>query len=251
MSLLHRLQDKWAQRRVLTRWQHVSANVKQTALPEMRSHVTSARQMRQALDGVLAVGEDRLALPRIGSDVFHVPAGADWSWRPDVLRQPLAALGDARLPKRFELRQGVTVFHDCPMAEIGIRQVRNTRDDDLAPFGLRLDVFHFGGGFLSVACDLPSSVVDGLDAGHIVGAQVSLAMERPVSVHARLNIQYGPNTEQMQAAVEDGVVEFDLAYADLIGTPEKLWLDLIFEKPVMNQIRVNDLTIHRRPRAEL
>jgi hypothetical protein len=32
---------------------------------------------------------------------------------------------------------------------------------------------------------------------------------------------------------------------------ERIWLDLIFEGPEMNQVTLRDLTFSRRPRAEL
>jgi hypothetical protein len=47
-------------------------------------------------------------------------------------------------------------------------------------------------------------------------------------------------------------VEFDLAYTKLNEKRvEKMWLDLIFEGPQMNQVVLRDLTFSRRKRAEL
>jgi len=47
-------------------------------------------------------------------------------------------------------------------------------------------------------------------------------------------------------------VDFDLAYADVNeNRVEGMWLDLIFEDPAMNQLRIRDLTFCRYPRAEL
>ena len=80
--------------------------------------------------------------------------------------------------------------------------------------------------------------------------------ERPIEIFARLNVRHGPNTEQIVRefgridAVE--VIEFDLAYTDITESKvERMWLDLIFEDPEMNQITLRDLTLSRRPRAEL
>ena len=48
------------------------------------------------------------------------------------------------------------------------------------------------------------------------------------------------------------MVEFDLAYSKINEKRvEKLWVDLIFEGPEMNQIILRDVTFSRRPRAEL
>ena len=47
-------------------------------------------------------------------------------------------------------------------------------------------------------------------------------------------------------------VDFDLAYTKINEKRvEKAWVDLIFEGPEMNQIVIRDLTLSRRPRAEL
>ena len=63
------------------------------------------------------------------------------------------------MPPRCETKTGfgdeVTVFHDCRISELTVRQVRNTREADLAPYGLRMDVFNFDGSFLSLVIDLP------------------------------------------------------------------------------------------------
>ena len=48
------------------------------------------------------------------------------------------------------------------------------------------------------------------------------------------------------------MVEFDLAYTKMNEKRvEKMWIDLIFEGPEMNQITFRDVTVSRRPRADL
>ena len=81
-------------------------------------------------------------------------------------------------------------------------------------------------------------------------------MEKPLEIFARLNVKHGPNTEQvvreMPLNAAETAVEFDLAYTKVNEKRiEKLWIDLIFEGPEMNQITLRDLTVSRRPRAEL
>ena len=51
----------------------------------------------------------------------------------------------------------VTLFHDCEFSELTLRQLRNLREQDLAPYGLRMDVFRFDGSFLSLVVDLPTT----------------------------------------------------------------------------------------------
>jgi len=71
-----------------------------------------------------------------------------------------------------------------------------------------------------------------------------------------LNIKHGPNVEQIVRELplgdEQVMVEFDLAYTKVNEKRvERLWVDLIFEGPEMNQIILRDVTFSRRPRAEL
>ena len=48
------------------------------------------------------------------------------------------------------------------------------------------------------------------------------------------------------------IAEFDLAYTNINEKRvERAWVDLIFESPEMNLIVLRDLTLSRRPRAEL
>jgi len=154
------------------------------------------------------------------------------------------------------LGQEVTLFHDCSISELTLRQLRNVREADLAPFGLRMDVFRFDGSYLSLAIDLPESASNGLRRKHLLRIETRVEMEKPLEIFARLNIKHGPNTEQIVRELPLGqdevVVEFDLAYTKLNEKRiERLWLDLIFEGPEMNQVVLRDLTFSRRPRAEL
>ncbi len=149
----------------------------------------------------------------------------------------------------------LTLFHDCKHSELTLRQVRNSREADLAAFGLRLDVFNFDGSFLSVVLDLPAGAVSGLQKRHLIRVDTIVEMEKPLEIFARLNIRHGPNTEQIVRELplnEDEImVEFDLAYSDINEKRiERAWVDLIFENPQMSQVTIRDLTMSRRPRAE-
>ena len=128
-------------------------------------------------------------------------------------------------------------------------------EEDLAPYGVRMDVFRFDGSFLSLVIDLPNEAVYGLRKTHLIRVEYIVEMEKPIEIFARLNIRHGPNTEQIVRELpihEDEVmVEFDLAYSKLNEKRvEAAWLDLIFEGPEMNQVTLRDLTFSRRPRAE-
>ena len=104
--------------------------------------------------------------------------------------------------------------------------------------------------------ELPEAAAQGLTKQHLMRVDTIVEMERPLEIFARLNIKHGPNTEQVVRELplnaETVQVEFDLAYSRLNEKRvEKIWLDLIFEGPRMNQVTLHDLTFSRRRRAAL
>ena len=123
-----------------------------------------------------------------------------------------------------------------------------------------IEVFGFTGSFLSVSIDLPTDALEGLTRNHIIRLETTLAVERPLPVYARLNVGHGPNIDEilqhlrgMEAGLQSQqVVEFDLAYTEMNERRlEKIWLDLIFEAPQMNAVRIRDLFLSRHLRADV
>ena len=250
--LIDRLQNAGA----LSRWKKRAKDAPQADLDALRQDRSQARKLRAQLDQLIHVAESRLALPRIGSNAFSRPGGTLWSWRPQVWRGPLHDRGVVGVATKARLGDEIQLFHDCAVSELTLRQIRNQKAEDLAPFGLRLDVFRFDGSFLSLVVDLPKEAIDGLQKRHLIRLTVLADVEKPIEIFARLNIRHGPNTEQVVLELPmdrtEKTVEFDLAYTDLNEKrTEAAWIDLIFEGPEMNQITLRDLTLCRYPRAEL
>ena len=248
--------DKLAQVRVSNRWAAAAAAADQTELSQLKRQREEAKQLQNHLNTLVHVADGRLALPRIGSNSFPRPSGSLWAWRPQIWRGPLSRQGVAPVQSKTKLGDQVCVFHDCSASEIMFRQIRNDRTGDLAPFGLKFEVFNFNGSFLSLVLDFPNNATDGLTRGHILRVSSFIESESRLEVFLRLNIKSGPNTEQLVQKLtvnnEDAMVEFDLAYSDL--NEKRLgdaWMDLIFENPKMNQIVVRDITFSRYSRAEL
>ena len=240
----------------MRRWARAARNAGDAPLDELRRLRGAARLLRSHLDRLVHKADERLALPAIGSTSFPRPHNADWSWRPELWRGPLATPGKSTVQTKSMLGKEVTLFHDCELSELSLRQLRNLREEDLAPYGLRMDVFKFDGSFLSLVIDLPPDAVQGLRKTHLVGMNAIVEMEKPLEIFARLNIRHGPNTEQIVRELpldeEDVTVEFDLAYSKLNEKRvERAWIDLILEGPEMNQVTLRDLTFSRRPRAAL
>ena len=93
-----------------------------------------------------------------------------------------------------------------------------------------------------------------MSLGHFFRVQLTLQREQPIEIYARLNIQHGPNHEQIvrQFAFngDQALAEFDLACTKINERRiEKAWLDLIFEGPEMNRIAIWDMVMMRAPRA--
>lgn len=240
----------------LRRWSRAAKAARSTDLPALRRQRARARRLKSHIDELIHVAEERLALPLIGNQAFPRPPDADWAWRPELWCGPLPVTGISSAPPRSPLGREATLFHDCRHSELTLRQIRNMRASDLAAYGLRMDVFKFDGSYLSLALDLPEEAATGLKRRHLIRLETIVEMEKPLEIFARLNIRHGPNTEQIVRELplnaEEIMVEFDLAYTRLNEKRvEKLWLDLIFEGPQMNQVILRDLTFSRRKRAEL
>ena len=61
-----------------------------------------------------------------------------------------------------------------------------------------------------------------------------------------------PGSRELPLDQQDVMVEFDLAYSRMNEKRvEKIWLDLIFEAPDMNQVVIRDLTFSRHRRAAI
>ena len=250
------LLDSAGHRVALARWAENARKSEVATLSELRAQMAQARTLRQKLNELIFVADSRLALPRIGSNAFMRPEGTDWSWRPSLWRGPLPYRGLAGLESAQSIGDEATIFHDCRISELTLRQLRNTREQDLAPFGLRMDVFRFDGSFLSLVLNLPEEAAQGLKRRHLIRLNIVVEVEKPLGIFARLNVRHGPNTEQIVRELpmqsNENTVEFDLAYTNLNEKrPERLWLDLILDGPEMNQVTIRDLTFCRFPRAEL
>ncbi|WP_420380512.1 DUF6478 family protein [Marivita sp.] len=248
--------DRMLQQSALRRFRRWAETARDMDLRDLRKNRAAARRMKYFLDEMLHIADNRLALPIIGNQSVPIPYDADWSWRPEIWCGPLPVQGISAVENKSMLGREVTLFHDCTQSELTLRQLRNTSAEDLAPFGLRLDVFRFDGSYLSLVIDLPAEATVDLKRRHLVRCDFIVELERPLEIFARLNIQHGPNTEQIvrELPVNDRelAVEFDLAYTKLNEKRiEKVWVDLIFENPDMSQVILRDLFFSRRPRAEM
>ena len=248
--------EGWHQRRTEERWTRLAEAAPDLAGYELRSLRAEARGMRRQLDRMLQAADARLAVPGLHTGLPQMPLGTDWCQRPGLWCGALADPGAVCTADRTPLGDGVALYHDCPLGEIVVRQVRNDKPEDRAPYGLAVDVFGFKGSFLSLALNLPAAAVEGLKSRHLVRAEMVVDSDGPVKAYARLNIKHGPTLAQPVSALpeqgRDKVAEFDLAYSDLNDKRiERAWVDLILNGAAMSRIVIRDLVVSRRPRAEL
>ncbi len=243
------------ERRTLRRWDKAARTIDELDAHDMKVMRNRARSLSRRVDRVLHVSEGRLALPLAGQAAIRRPMHSDWAWRPELWSGPIKPTGLASVENKAPVGSEAKVFHDCPLGELSIRQVRNTRAEDIAAFGVRFDVFRFDGSFLSLAVDLPPEALDGIGRRHLIRLELRVETEKPLELFGRLNIRHGPNVEQLVREVAGSTgefaVEFDLAATRMDeARVERAWLDIIFEGPEMNEIVLRDVTLSRRPRAE-
>ncbi|MEI4232369.1 DUF6478 family protein [Roseovarius sp. D22-M7] len=218
------------------------------------------RSLRTCRKALRAVTRGNTAQPAAGAGgpalCRALPHGTDWAWRPEVWTTPLTEPATTSVASHFMLGREVTVFHDCPRAQIDLCQARNPDPADRAALGLHIDVSGFDGSFLSLVLDLPRPALAGLTRQHLVRLDAIVAPETPLRIFARLNVQHGPNTEQITRELPldapAAAVEFDLAYSKLNENRlQRAWIDLILETPQTTQVALRDIMFSRRLRASL
>ncbi len=251
-GFLKRLLDRHA----LRRWDRAAETVTDTQVSVLRKRRSIARALRLRLDRFLHRAEGRLALSTAGQGPVRGMPGAEWAWRPGPWQGPIAPPGRAGAQAGTVIGSDVTVFHDCPLAEVTIRQVRNHAAGGLPPFGLQCDVLGFDGSYLSLAVGLPEPASQALSRQHVLRIDSIVECEHPLRIQARLNIKYGPNIEQIQQALKldgpEATAEFDLAYVELNEKRiSNAWLDLLIDGMGHNRLLLRDLTISRLRRAQL
>lgn len=240
----------------LRRWDRAARAADTLDPARLKALRQRARSLSRQVDKVIHTAEGRLALPIVGQAAIRRPMHSDWAWRPELWCGPIKPEGFASVENKTQVGSEAKVFHDCSLNELSIRQLRNSRAEDIAPYGVRMDVFQFDGSFLSLVIDLPKDGVEGLSRRHIVRLEIRVETEKPLKIFGRMNVRHGPNVEQLVREFEGSTgeiaIEFDMSASRLNESRiERAWLDLIFEGPEMNEIVLRDVTLSRRPRSEI
>jgi hypothetical protein len=248
--------DRMFHRKVLRRWRAAAeeaSNARIEQLPKLRSR---AKEVRRMVEEVIHRADARLLAHADGAQPLAKPLFADWAHRPAIWAGPVSPSGVVVDGPQVVFGNALRVFHDGNLAEISLRQQRNTKTSDRSPFGLVIDIFGLDASYISLSLDMPPEGVVGLDSRYIVMLALSYECERPMTVYARLNVQHGPNVVRVVRDVppeaQNVTLEFDLGFTGI--NPKrisKMWIDFIFEGAEMNQIHMRDVSVFRRLRAEV
>lgn len=241
--------DGLLERRVMRRWSRDADGASHRDPAALKAMRAKARAASAQVERMLLAAEAGL----VGANDVARPLHADWAWRPELWSVPVRPAGITAVASGTAFGQEAKVFLDCPVRAVAVRQVRNSGASARAHFGVAFEIYQFDGNFLSFALDLPGEAVEGLCGRHIMRVTADVAAERAVPVYARLNLRHGPNVSQVVRRL-DGEVHADLDLAEAELGDDRItaaWIDLIFEAPAMNRIVLGDLTLTRRPRAEV
>ncbi|MDO5621187.1 MAG: DUF6478 family protein [Paracoccus sp. (in: a-proteobacteria)] len=251
-----RLQRK----RAAEQWRQMEEQVSGFGRARLARRMDEARTLRESLGRFLHRADERTRLSHARLADLPLPGGTDWRWRPGFLAGRVSPSGMAGPQSGDSVGELARLWHDDSDSPLILRQVANSASADMSPFALRLEVLDFKGSYLSLSVDLPVDAQQGLQKNHVLRLETDLQVERPISIYARLNVQHGPNTDEllrhlgeiMPGQSNHPVTEFDLALINMNEKRlEKIWLDLIFEAPHMNAVELRDMFISRHPRAEV
>lgn len=190
--------------------------------------------------------ERRIRVP----EGFELPAKTQWGYTPALLDTSIVGDLSGKILTGTELAPRVSLHHDAAGADMTIR-----RPDGLQN-GLEVAFNSFDGSFCSLAFGLPDHGVRGLGRNHLLRLSLHAQSAAPFKAYARLNLVYGPNSEQITRMIDigagDSFAEFDIFYSCF--DPQRAsdaWIDLIFNDPEGRAVTLSDVVILRRVRASL
>jgi len=250
------LLNRFGLSQTLKRWDRMMRTPALVPTAELAETHARMHETRSRIDALAARAQSELLTRRQIGDGIERPDQCDWAERALPWRQRIKPHGHVRPASPQDIGGGLTLFHDAAQFDLSLRQDGTPAHVTGADFGMVIEVYRFDGSFLSLVQDLPEAALQGLTLNHYFAVHLRMAREHPVEVFVRLNVQHGPNQEQIVRQVEfdgeTGRAEFDLAYTKINEKRlEKAWLDLILEGPEMNRLAIWDMVMLRAPRADI
>jgi hypothetical protein len=181
---------------------------------------------------------------------FHVPPKTLWGFTPSLQNGITQDGISGNILTGTTLGPNVTLHHGGDGAQFSIQQT-----DDYGA-GLVFDFGDFASDFFSLAFELPLEGVLALGRQDLLRFVLCSQANEPFQAYARLNLCYGPNTEQIVRMVEIGegesFAEFDIFYTEFEQKrAASAWIDLIINDPAHKRITLEEVIILRRARASL
>ncbi len=183
-------------------------------------------------------------------DGFHVPPKTQWAFTPS-LQSGITQHGiSGNILTGTMLGTHVTLHHGGDGAQFAIEQT-----DDYGA-GLVFDFGDFASDFFSLAFEIPLEGVRDLGRQDLLRFILRTQVTEPFEAYARLNLCYGPNTEQIVRMINIGAgesfAEFDIFYTEYEQKrAASAWIDLIINDPSHKRITLEEAIILRRARASL
>lgn len=238
------------------KWEKVLQSPQEIPTPELTGLGAEMRAWRHKIDRMGAAVETEMLSRVTAVDGIDRPDQCDWAERSGPWHHAVRPRAHVNLASPTEIGSGVKLFHDANYADMSLRQDRVPSHVTGSTYGLVMEIYRFDGSFVSLVQDLPDAALKGLTLNHFIAVHLNIECEQEIEVYSRLNVQHGPNMEQIvrQVAIDGnrGVAEFDLAYAKINEKRlEKAWIDLIFESPEMNRVALWDMVMVRAPRADI
>jgi len=248
--------SRFGSSQAMKRWTRAMQRPDSILTRDLTSMYGDMRAMRDQIDNLAADARTELHNRIRSDDGITRPEQCDWAERASPWRSLLRPRGHVDVSSPLQISEGVTLFHDAPHSGPSLRQEPAPAGLSGPDFGLVLEVYRFDGSFISIVQDLPEAALRGLTLNHYYAVELEVSREQPLEIYARLNVQHGPNQEQIVRQFDfDGDrarAEFDLAYSKINEKRiEKAWLDIILESPEMNRIAIWDMVMLRAPRADI
>ena len=183
-------------------------------------------------------------------DGFALPPKTQWGFTPSLQNSVTENGISGRVLTGTSVGPNVTLHHDGDETAFSIQ-----RPDDCGT-GLLFEFGDFPNGFFSLAFDLPADGGAALSRNDLLRFIVQTQTDQPFQAYVRLNLQHGPNTEQLVRMLDIGggatFVEFDLFYSEYGEKhASSAWIDLIFNDPAHKKVSLEHVIILRRARASL
>jgi len=251
-----RILENLLERRAVRRWDRLIEATRTAGPARLRRLKRFADTIAPRVNAIDTITRERLSSAKNGNAFKGLPVTTDWADHPDIWDRAMLRGGLIARKSPTRLDDRVAVFHDCKTPSLTVRQVQEPYADGQSRRGLQFDIYDFDGSFLSVVIQAADGMVSGLSNNHVLRVTANISSERHIHANLRLNLKHGPNTEQIEKALDvSGRVakaEFDLAYLTFNETRVgQIWFDLFLDSDPMNMIRIHSLTLSRHTRADI